>query len=347
MAKWGEGDERWKVEDLGDSGRNVNGWHWVENNALPWSKDRLKELLCEIVLVDKDGTVMKTTSDITLTGDAVINQRKGKIIPAYELNLTLKWEGVNVEVEEGKGEVKVPYISEENHDEDPEVQITVTSGGAAAEKMRNLIVNHGRKIVQHKIAQFVKEVHAGGPIKLGSEPAAAQRSSSGAGTNPANQAPTTAAPAPVTAPAPPKPVVKSSGRSIEITETYFASARDLYECFTNTARVRAFTGSVAEIDPTPGGKFSMFGGSIEGAFRELQPPSTIDMDWRFSSWPDGATSRVVITLEEKEKGAVTLHLKQNGIPDADRYGNHDVLGMTQSGWKQQVLLRIRQVRDRK
>ena len=67
------------------------------------------------------------------------------------------------------------------------------------------------------------------------------------------------------------------------------------------------------------------------------------MDWRFSSWPDGDTSRVLISLEEKEKGSVTLHLKQIGVPEADRYGNHDVLSMTQAGWKQQVLLRIRQV----
>ena len=82
----------------------------------------------------------------------MINQRKGKIIPVYELNPTLKWEGTDAEGSEGKGEVKVPYISEENHDEDPEVQISVTSGGNPAEKMRNLIVNHGRKIVQEKVA---------------------------------------------------------------------------------------------------------------------------------------------------------------------------------------------------
>ena len=339
MAKWGEGDERWKVEDLGTSGRNVNGWHWVENNALPWSKDRLKELLTGIVLVDKEGTVVTTTPDITLTGDAVINQRKGKIIPAYELNLTLKWEGTDAEGSEGKGEVKVPYISEENHDEDPEVQISVTSGGNPAEKMRNLIVNLGRKIVQEKVAQFVKEVHSGGPIKLGSEPPAPETSNS------APDIPKTAPLAPIPAPAPPKPAAKSAGRSIEITETYFASCRDLYECFTDMGRVRAYTGSAAEIDAKPGGNFSMFGGSIEGKFRSLEPFTSIDMDWRFSSWPDGATSRVIITIEEKEKGSVTLHLKQSGIPDADRYGNHDVLNMTQAGWRQQVLLRIRQVRQ--
>lgn len=28
QAKFGEGDERWLVKDLGQDGRNVNNWHW-------------------------------------------------------------------------------------------------------------------------------------------------------------------------------------------------------------------------------------------------------------------------------------------------------------------------------
>ena len=28
MAKWGEGDPRWIVEDRTD-GKNVNNWHWL------------------------------------------------------------------------------------------------------------------------------------------------------------------------------------------------------------------------------------------------------------------------------------------------------------------------------
>jgi activator of HSP90 ATPase len=353
MAKWGEGDARWQVSDLGESGKNVNGWHWTEFNALPWSTDRLKELLCSMVLVEKDGTVIKIKEDdIKLTGEAVINQRKGKIIPAYELDLTLKWKGTDAEENEGSGDIKVPYISEENHDEDPEVQISVSNGDGPAEKMRTLIVNQGRPLIYKAIATFVKELSVGGPLKPGSasaaaaEAAAVAAASTGSATDKATKDPAAAAASAVeakTAAAPAAVKKNGSNRSIEITENYYASCKDLYECFTDTNRVRAFTGSPAEINATPGGSFSMFGGSIEGTFRELTPHSTIKMDWRFSSWPDGAVSRVVISLEEKEKGSVTLHLKQSGIPDADRYGNHDVLNMTQAGWKQQVLLRIRQV----
>jgi hypothetical protein len=43
MAKWGEGDPRWIVEERADA-TNVNNWHWSEKNANKWSKEKLKML---------------------------------------------------------------------------------------------------------------------------------------------------------------------------------------------------------------------------------------------------------------------------------------------------------------
>jgi activator of HSP90 ATPase len=338
MAKWGEGDARWKVEDLGETGRNVNGWHWVENNALPWSTDRLTALLAGTTLVDRDGVTATLADSLTLTGDAIINQRKGKIIPAYELELTMKWKGIGADGTEVAGEIKAPYISEENHDEDPEVQVSVSSGGAAGDKVRSLVVADGRPVVHKAVAIFVAELRAGGPI--------AKEAAAGTAGEAAAAAPAAPKPAPA-APTPAAPAVQakssSSGRSIEITESFYASSADIFECFTDPNKCRAYTGAPATIEARPGGPFSLFGGSIEGTFINLEPPSHIEMDWRFSSWPDGTVSRVVIELEEETKGAVTLKLKQTGIPMEDRFGNHDVVAMTQAGWKNQVLTRMRKV----
>ena len=41
MAKWGEGDPRWIVEERPDA-TNVNNWHWSEKNADSWSQQKLK-----------------------------------------------------------------------------------------------------------------------------------------------------------------------------------------------------------------------------------------------------------------------------------------------------------------
>lgn len=46
MAKWGEGDPRWIVEERPDA-TNVNNWHWTEKNATPWSKERLQQLFVD------------------------------------------------------------------------------------------------------------------------------------------------------------------------------------------------------------------------------------------------------------------------------------------------------------
>ena len=47
MAKWGEGDPRWIVEERPDA-TNVNNWHWTEKNADAWSKAKLKVLKVQI-----------------------------------------------------------------------------------------------------------------------------------------------------------------------------------------------------------------------------------------------------------------------------------------------------------
>ncbi|KAA3677344.1 uncharacterized protein DEA37_0011307 [Paragonimus westermani] len=44
MAKWGQGDPRWIVEERADA-KNVNNWHWTEKNATQWSIDMIKKIL--------------------------------------------------------------------------------------------------------------------------------------------------------------------------------------------------------------------------------------------------------------------------------------------------------------
>lgn len=75
MAKFGEGDKRWIVEDRPD-GANVHNWHWNEKDCLPWSKKRLGELLENIVILEGEGGLWVQTTNIeSVTGDAYVNIR--------------------------------------------------------------------------------------------------------------------------------------------------------------------------------------------------------------------------------------------------------------------------------
>ena len=56
--------------------------------------------------------------------------------------------------------------------------------------------------------------------------------------------------------------------------------------------MRAFTQSPATIEARPGGKFSWFGGSVQGEFEELEADKKIVMKWRFNTWADDCFSKV-------------------------------------------------------
>ncbi|KDD72014.1 hypothetical protein H632_c4000p0, partial [Helicosporidium sp. ATCC 50920] len=152
-----------------------------------------------------------------------------------------------------------------------------------------------------------------------------------------------APPASDESPALPSSSAKTAARSIELEESFFAGAQELYDCFTDARRVQAFTQSKVEMDPVPGGAFAWFGGSVSGRFVSLEAPKRLVMKWRFSNWEDGVVSRVELDIEERDRGNTHLRMKQTGIPEVDRHGGHDVVGLTRSGWKEQILNRIRRV----
>merc|ERR1719197_705122 len=91
MAKLGEGDQRWIVKER-DDGANCNGWHWSEKNLTEWSKERLGELLGDIVVFEDSTGSCKVTELEKMTGDVTVQSRKQKKFPLYELEITVTLE---------------------------------------------------------------------------------------------------------------------------------------------------------------------------------------------------------------------------------------------------------------
>jgi len=89
MAKYGEGDKRWIVEDRPD-GANVHNWHWSETDCIEWSRNLLSKLLSDLTVLDGEGNLyIKTKKVDKVEGEAYVNVRKGKIIPRYEINVNV------------------------------------------------------------------------------------------------------------------------------------------------------------------------------------------------------------------------------------------------------------------
>ncbi|CAI5472001.1 unnamed protein product [Closterium sp. Yama58-4] len=367
------------IADRAD-GANVHNWHWAEKDCMEWSRRRLGELIGGLTVLEGEGGCWIRTGAIEkVDGEAYVNIRKGKIIPGYELHVRLGWEG---EVKDSadaqpvasvKGFVELPYIADENHDEDPEVKIALATesadgnggGSAAANRLRDAMLARGKPLILERIRTFVKDIQAGGPARDELEKAKAVKpaaTGAAAAAAPAAAALGAAAPPAATAAgsasaaakatastAAAKTSKKESGSSgtgkktIAITQRFHCRPSDLYETLMDEKRWMAFTQSKAKLSRDVGGTFSLFDGSVTGVNQRLDENKLIMQKWRFSSWPDGVYSTVCITFEEPQVGDTILRLTQTNVPEEDRFGNATVFETTERGWRDLIFARIRAV----
>eukprot|EP00271_Cylindrocystis_brebissonii_P005175 TRINITY_DN17127_c0_g1_i1.p1 TRINITY_DN17127_c0_g1~~TRINITY_DN17127_c0_g1_i1.p1 ORF type:complete len:366 (+),score=79.83 TRINITY_DN17127_c0_g1_i1:180-1277(+) len=360
MAKFGEGDSRWIVEDRAD-GRNVHNWHWTEKDCLEWAKKRFGELLgCVTVVEGRNSCWIRTTLVDSVEGEAYVNIRKGKIIPGYELKVRLSWEG---EIHEGssngpvakvEGKIELPYIADENADEEPELKVSVNDASPAGEMMRQAMLKEGKPMLLKRVAEFVKEMKAGGPAKDDKGLAAPAKAPSGTpaatGASPAGPTSgntTTGNGGSIKPVASAKPALKAEGKkgfqTIQMTQVFHCRPQDLYDVLLDERRWMAFTQSQAKIEPRVGGSFSVFGGSVNGTYEKLERNLLIVQKWRFNSWAEGVSSNVEIQLEEPEIGTTLLKLNHTHVPEEDGFGNATVLESTERGWRDLIFQRIKAV----
>lgn len=78
--------------NTGTNWKNVNNWHWVDKNCLPWAKEYFTEKLQNLENTFDDTTIKITK--VTVRGDCDLNQRKGQVIHIYDLSFTLEWSGI-------------------------------------------------------------------------------------------------------------------------------------------------------------------------------------------------------------------------------------------------------------
>ncbi|KAF8109509.1 hypothetical protein N665_0095s0077 [Sinapis alba] len=342
MAKFGEGDKRWIVEDRPD-GTNVHNWHWSETNCLEWSRNFFTNQFSNAVILSGEGNLfIKINKVEKLEGEAYVNVRKGKIIPGYELNVSLSWEG-EAKDSEGKtllkaeGLVDMPYISDENADEDPEVRVSVKDEGVIGKTLKEAMVSKGKGVVLEKVRVFVEAMAKGGPCRdeLESKKVAPKSKSSAL--------PAVVVESSKVVKEKKKVKTKEGFKTITMTEKFSCRAKDLYEILMDENRWKGFTQSNAKISKDVNGAISVFDGSVTGTNVELEEGKVIVQKWRFGSWPDGLDSTVKITFEEPEPGVTIVNLTHTDVPEEDRYGNATVVENTERGWRDLIFHRIRAV----
>jgi activator of HSP90 ATPase len=98
--------------------------------------------------------------------------------------------------------------------------------------------------------------------------------------------------------------------------TLQASRQRIYEAILDSKQFSAFSGLPANIDPKPGGAFTMFGGLIEGRNIELIPSTCIVQAWRPSHWEPCVYSIVRFDLKPQDAATLVV-LNHSSFPAGD------------------------------
>lgn len=112
----------------------------------------------------------------------------------------------------------------------------------------------------------------------------------------------------------------SSGvNTVEITSTdeFRTTAQELYNTFTLSDRLTAFTRAPPTVfeGAHEGARFSLFGGNVSGSFEMLEPPTKLVQKWRLGSWPANHYSTLQISFDQNDRDAVTvMRVAWHGVP---------------------------------
>ena len=105
-----------------------------------------------------------------------------------------------------------------------------------------------------------------------------------------------------------------------------ASSEEVYKALTDPSLIEKWSGQPAEMDIKPGGKFSLWGGSIHGINKEISK-NKITQDWQEKNWEK--SSKVTFNIRE-ENDTTYLELIHDEIPE-DSFNSID------NGWDEYYL----------
>jgi len=333
MAKWGEGDPRWIVEERPDA-TNVNNWHWTEKNADQWSKDRLKELLCSpIEYGSAVGDEISMTEMCKCEGEARVNNRKAKLIFFYEWDLEFKFKTKKDKI---SGKVSIPNLSEEHSDmKDVDLEITLDSDSDGDKEDKHRVKEYLRKgggaqEIRRRLQEYVdslKHQYSQGVV-LETKTNTPKQASSTDSTNGAKSAmQTMSIKGKATAPSSSASAAAADFEDINCKERFKCTGQEMFNALTQREMIQVFTSApVVMSEAKAGERFEMLGGNIQGEFVEVKPYSRVVMKWRLRSWkPESHFSTVEMEIEQN-RDDTTLRMKQKRVPSS-------AVDTTKQGWK--------------
>lgn len=330
MAKWGEGDPRWIVEERADA-VNVNNWHWTEKNATPWSSQRLRTLMHGLVFEDSKYHV-EVTEVTSVEGEATASNRKGKLFFFYEWEIKADWEGYlksDSAQEKHKGDLLIPNLSEEHPVEDVDIDIALKENPKeGAFEVKEYMRREANEVVRNQLQTYIDDLKhnfSQGMILPTKDilppPSTTPKTTPKSGSKVSQSRELGGAIMVSSVDS------KCSGELKDHRETieFKCTADEIYSVFLDKHKLEAFTRGPVEMEARVGGRFSLFDSNVSGVISQLIANESLQLQWRFKSWPCEHFSQVsLLFLQKNDCTAVTL--TQTGIPAND-------YERTMQGWK--------------
>lgn len=324
---------------------NPNNWHWVDKNCISWARDYFKEKLVGVG-AENEQAQLAITSVNTLEGDCEVNQRKGKVISLFDLQMGLSYSG-ELDNEKFEGSISIPEIAFDSEPSDYQFEIAIFKETSKLnsvvkplirEKLvpqlrdifsqfgKDLLITHGNDI---QVSQDeVKSNFTKANQQASYDQVKAAQKASAAGTATSNT------PAQAHAPASSgsgkkeefrhgaeKTIVNTS--EIHLEPSFNVPAAELLRTFLDKMRLQQFSRSELRLvkgdaaSPTlrAGDEYQLFGGNVATKVVSVTD-KTLEMQWRLAEWsPSSWYSTMVLEFHESQEYHETkLEITWKDIP---------------------------------
>jgi len=340
MAKWGEGDPRWIVEERPDA-TNVNNWHWTEKNATPWSKGELRTLL-EGIQIETGAIVTSIKSVSKCEGEATANNRKAKLIFFYEWDLELKWEArVSGSAVKYDGTIGIPNLSDENKASEIDLNVECKTIGEHADMIKDVWrKGAGAEKIRAALGEYITKLSSefSKDLILPTKNTAASTVKLDGDTNAAKTAMNSLAVQTPAEPAKQQPAsnggreIVTEVKTLELIHSFKVPPQQLFDVFVEKSLIVSWTNGPCDVDAKEGGSFSLFSGMVTGQFEKLESPKQIQMRWRLRSYPDKHYAKVKFTFTDKGD-ETEMKINATNVPKA-------CAGETETGFQRYYLSNI-------
>ncbi|CAI2354271.1 unnamed protein product [Caenorhabditis sp. 36 PRJEB53466] len=328
MAKWGEGDPRWIVEERADA-TNVNNWHWSEKNATPWSLNRLRELLNGFSA--EDGPIVVTIDEVKkIDGEATANNRKAKLIFLFEWVIEGTFVArISGSEDEYKGKFDIPNLSDENDASEVDVNTSLSGNGPLNHQIRQMLNKSFISKIQDVLAIYIRELKEefSKGLILPTDQIKPQVVTKGKTTVSVDKKQfqnTVIAEKDST----------TSGNEVftttevSVSDIFKATPDRVFEVLSEQQLVRGWSNnSIGEWNFTEGGNFSLFGGNVTGKFVKIEDAKEIVTNWRLKKYPNNHHATIHFVLNDNGSGTdikiiakeVPSHLADETRQGLDRF----------------------------